>query len=269
MSFTNISKYPAAVYEQMGYALASVATEVKSSGAKISTAFGNSFIALDKVKSNPGQFGKLLLLGSYSVELLKVTALKPAVTAFGVGAMVFDVFSVGETVDYVVSNVYKQALNVVNYVLDKGWAHEPFINAKNDPNNFLTQLTFGVTNLGEAALWAHDKKLMDLSVSTAKIIGSMTVAAFAGYIVLTVNTVNKLNAPAPTPLSTATAKEAAKEAAEYEANRKSNVLSLIWTVSEVALIAIPLAGFAPATSVLLAGRIVAKSAAIASFLYKN
>lgn len=252
MSFSNISKYPVAVYEHAGYALGTIANEVKTNVAKIPTAIGNAFIALDKVKSNSGQFGKLLLLGSYSVELLKVTALKPAVTAFGVGAMVFDVFAAGETVDYVVSNVFK-----------KVWKKESFFNAKNDPNNFLTQLTFGVTNLGEAALWAHDKKLMDLGVSAAKIIGSMTVAALLGYAVLTLTTANKLNAPAPTLNATA------KEMAEYEANRKSNVLSLIWTVSEVALIAIPLAGFAPATSLVLAGRIVAKSAAIASFLYKN
>ena len=258
MSFSSISKYPAVTYELIGNALACVAREVKSNVAEIPTAIGKAIIALDRVKSNSGQFGKLLLLGSYSVELLKVTALKPAATAFGIGAMVFDVLAAGETFSYTVSNVFK-----------KVWKKESFFSVNNDPNNFMTQLTFGVTNLGEAALWAHDKNLMNLSVSTAKIIGSMTAAAFAGYIVLTVNTVNKLNAPAPTPLATATATEAAKEAAEYEANRKSNVLSLIWTVSEVALIAIPIAGFAPATSVLLAGRIIAKSAAIASFLYKN
>lgn len=254
MSFSNILEYPASAYKQMGYALASVATEVKSTVVEIPTAIGNAFIALDKVKSNSGQFGKLLLLGSYSVELLKVTALEPAVTAFGVAAMVFDVAAAGETVDYVVDNAYKKVKNVVNNVFNQGWVNESFFNINNDPNNFLTQLTFGVTNLGEAALWAHDKKLLNLVVTSAKIIKSMTVAALLGYTVMTVNTANKLFDP---------------KADEDVKNSTSNALSLIWTVSEVALIAIPLAGFAPATSLLLAGRIVAKSAAIASFLYKN
>jgi len=247
MSFSNISKYPAAVYGQIGYALTSVANEVKTNVTKIPTAIGNAFNALDKVKSNSGQFGKLLLLGSHSVELLQVSALKPAAAAFGIGAMVFDVLAAGETVDYAVSNVFKKA-----------WKKESFFHAKNDPNNFMTQVAFGVTNLGEAALWARDKNLVNLGVNAAKIGGSMAVAAFAGYIVLTVNAANNLYAPKATATT-----------AESEANRKSNILSLVWTVSEAALLAIQLTGFAPATSLVLAGRIVAKSAAIASFLYKN
>ena len=247
MSFSNISKYPAAAYEQIGYALGVIASEVKTNVNKIPAAISNAFNALDKVKSNSGQFGKLLLLGSYSVELLKVTALKPAAAAFGVGAMVFDVMAVGETGDYVVSNLFR-----------KIWKKETFFNIINDPNNLMTQVAFGVTNLGEAALWASGKNLVNLGVSTVKISDSMNIAALVGYTVLTVIAANQLNTT-----------KATLTAAEYEANRKSNVLSLIWTVSEVALIAIPLAGFAPATSLVLAGKIVAKSAAIASFLYKN
>ncbi len=243
MQNSNVSNYTAFDYGRVGNAiLANVDSGVK----KISIAFGKACIAVDRIRSDNSALGKLLLLGSYSVELLNVKALKPAAAAFGIVATVFDVFAVGGTVKYVAKNV------------NRVWKNKPFLRAKNDPSNLVTELSFGVTNLGEAALWAHGKNLMNLGANTAKMIGSMTVAALIGYSVMIVVTANKLYAPAPT-----------LTLAEADANRKSNVLSLVWTVSEVALIAIPLAGFAPATSVLLAGRIVAKSAAIASFLYKN
>lgn len=263
MNFSNIASHSVDTFKAAGDALfevvsigssavCSVASSTASAASKAASTTKNVtckvagpfFQGLDKVKSNPGQFGKLLLLGSYAIEFLDVSRLKPAAEVFGTAAVLFDVAALGGTIHYVVSKIWLKVKDGT-----------PFFNNDHKPSQSATELSFGFINLGEAVLWSDGKRILNYSKDAALLIGGMTVFALVGFVVQAAGTMDEIY-------------ELGQAANVDQKKLKSKALSLAASVAEIALIAIPLAGCAPVGSLILAGKVFAKTTAIASFLYE-
>jgi|GEM_PF-2872328 len=205
---------------------------------------------LDRIKADPNTIGMAFTFASSALDLAQraknITSYNPAIRIFGSVGAVYNTFQIGGTLHYVALAIF---------------SGKPFFNDKNTIGNFIKEVSFGVANLGGALIWANEHSLIDLgrysiqsiggiALGSLSLSGAITVGAIAGFSVLALWSISKLNGGNLT----------------FD-EKMSNICTVAWTVSEIALMIIPAVGLAPAAPWIITGTMFAKAAGITSFIY--
>jgi hypothetical protein len=210
-------------------------------------------VLFDRIKANPNALGKLFSMASNGMELAKLYSktktFDKTIRVFGGVGAVYDTLQIFGTLHYLGFNAC---------TMGNGGK---FFTKDNSPLDFLTEISFGIVNVGGAILWADQHKLIDLgrytvqsiggaAAGSAALLGAISMGLVAGFTVMTVDSLFKL------------------EQGKLTANQRfSHQCSVIWTVTEIALIIIPAIGFVPAAPWMMGAAIAAKGFGLTSFIY--
>lgn len=226
-------------------------------------------------KSDTNTWGQVLDFTANGMGLIQrsfnTTKLNKAVRAIGTSGAVLDAFQLGGSITYLGKLAlscgggnFREEKTIRNFVegfdLNKIGREGRYFNEDQTVVDLIRETAFGAANFCVALLWMDNHQLINLGKFSIQSVGRVvtfsgviTTGAVVGLMMLSLETINTLKS----------------EERLTKNERFSKQCSLAWSVSEIALIVIPMTAFAPAAPWMIAGSMFAKSAGIASFIYSK